>query len=56
MKRTLEYILLALIVVSCSESNDIFVLKGKFSARDSTRASLKIAFVVYIILMSFDMD
>ena len=30
MKRTLEYILLALIVVSCSESNDIFVLKGKF--------------------------
>ena len=30
MKKTLRYILLALITVSCSESNDIFVLKGKF--------------------------
>lgn len=30
MKKTLEYILLALIAVSCSNPNDIFVLKGKF--------------------------
>lgn len=30
MKKILGYILLALITVSCSESNDIFVLKGKF--------------------------
>lgn len=30
MKRTLGYILLALIAVSCSNPSDIFVLKGKF--------------------------
>ena len=44
------------LVLKVKDSIGDFVLKGKFSARDSTRASLKIAFVVYIILMSFDMD
>lgn len=44
------------LVLKIKESVEQFVLKGKFSSRDSTRASLKIAFIVYIILMSFDCD
>lgn len=44
------------VVLKIKDSIGQFVLKGRFSSRDSTRASLKIAFVVYIILMSFDVD
>lgn len=44
------------LVLKIKESVEQFVIKGKFSSRDSTRASLKIAFIVYIILMSFDCD
>ena len=43
-------------VLKIKDSIGVFVDKGRFSNRDSTRASLKIAFVVYIILMSFDCD
>jgi len=44
------------LVLKVKESIGQFIDKGKFSARPTTRASLRIAFVVYIILMSFDCD
>jgi len=44
------------VVLKVKNSIENFIIKGKFSSREATRASLKIAFVVYIILMSFDVD
>ena len=44
------------IVVKIKETLDKFVTDCKLTQRDATKASLKIAFAVYIILMSFDCD
>jgi len=38
------------------ESVEAFVLDTKMSSRDSTRASLKIAFIIYLMLLTFDLD
>ena len=44
------------LVLKVKESVGSFIVKGRFSSREATQASLKIAFIVYIILMSFDCD
>lgn len=43
-------------VLKLKESVENVVIGKKFSSRDATNASLKIAFIAYIILMSFDCD
>ena len=44
------------LVLKVKDSVGSFIVKGRFSSREATQASLKIAFIVYIILMSFDCD
>ena len=43
-------------ILKIKSSVDAFVLDSKISKRESTLASLKIAFIVYIILLTFDLD
>lgn len=43
-------------ILKIKSSVDAFVADSKISKRESTLASLKIAFIVYIILLTFDLD
>lgn len=43
-------------ILKVKESVEAFVLDTKMSSRDSTRASLKIAFIIYLMLLTFDLD
>lgn len=44
------------VVLRVKESVDRFVDSTKVSSREATNASLKIAFILYIVLLSFDAD
>lgn len=44
------------VIAQLKDSLDKFVLSTRLSQRDATNASLRIAFVTYIILLSFDCD
>lgn len=43
-------------VLAVKSSVDAFVIESKISSREATNASLKIAFILYLILMTFDVD
>lgn len=43
-------------ILKIKESVEAFVNESKISSRDSTKASLKIALILYIILLTFDLD
>lgn len=43
-------------ILKVKSSVDAIVSDAKISSRDATNASLKISFIVYIILMTFDLD
>ena len=44
------------IVVKIKDSVSNFIDSTKLSSREATNASLKIGFIMYIILLSFDID
>lgn len=44
------------IVIQVKDSVDAFIESTKVSSRDATNASIKIAFILYIILLSFNLD
>jgi len=43
-------------ILKVKESVEAFVIDTKMSSRESTRASLKIAFIIYLMLLTFDLD
>lgn len=43
-------------ILKVKDSVDLFIVESKVSKRESTIASLKIALIMYIILLTFDLD